>query len=185
MYNIIILSLFILFLLITIVLGIRLISKGINYSGKIPINKSLYYIGKISMGISWGFCIIQALNININFFNIPLYLSWIGTIIFVIGMIITLISFYNIGISNRFGIPEEDTHLITKGIYRISRNPMYLGFYLTSIASCFYCPNPINIIFALIGILIHHKIVLAEENFLRQRFKDEWLRYIKNVRRYL
>ncbi|MHA1650177.1 MAG: methyltransferase family protein [Candidatus Helarchaeota archaeon] len=183
--NIIVLSLFLLFAIVVLVNGIKLKSKKEEFLGKTPINKLIFLSGKISMGISWGFFIAQALSINLAFFQVNIYLSWIGTCIFIIGIIFVLSSFYYLGISSKFGLPGEKLVLVTNGIYSISRNPMYLGFFLISIASCVYCPNPLNFIFAGVGIIIHHKIVMSEESFLFQQFKEEWIKYKKKVRRYL
>jgi protein-S-isoprenylcysteine O-methyltransferase Ste14 len=156
-----------------------------EFSGKPPINKSLYLIGKVSMGLSWGFLIIQAAGVDLTSFNVPIYISWTGVVTFTIAMIFVAVSFYNLGISNRFGIPSEKITLKMNGIYGISRNPMYVGFYLICIASCIYIPNILNLLFLIVSIFIHHKIVIAEENFLEQEFKSEWLEYKKRVRRYL
>lgn len=185
MHNITILSLFVVFGLIVTSTGIRMKFNKKDFLGKPPINKGLYLIGKVSMGLSWGFLIAQAARVNVTSFTVPIYLSWMGAMAFTIAMIFVALSFYELGISNRFGIPRVKITLKTNGIYRISRNPMYVGFYLICIASCIYAPNSLNLFFSLIGILIHHKIVIAEENFLEQEFKSGWLKYKKKVRRYL
>ena len=185
MHNILILSLFVVFGLIVTFTGIRIKFNKKDFFGKTPINKGLYLIGKISMGLSWGFLIAQAARVNVTSFTVPIYLSWIGAMVFTIAMIFVTLSFYELGLSNRFGIPMEKITLKINGIYKISRNPMYVGFYLICIASCIYAPNPINLFFSLFSILIHHKIVVAEENFLEQEFKSGWLKYKKKVRRYL
>ena len=64
------------------------------------------------------------------------------------------------------GISKEETVLKKNGIYKISRNPTYVGFYLILVTSCIYSPNPLTVIFSLMGILIHHKIVISEENII-------------------
>ncbi|MHA1786284.1 MAG: methyltransferase family protein [Candidatus Helarchaeota archaeon] len=159
--------------------------KGEGFAGELPLNRGLFLLGKASIAITWIFITLQALSINLLFFKLPIVFSWIGTIFFSIGIIFALLSFYYLGSANKFGLPDEETTLITNGIYKISRNPMYVGFFLMTIASCIYCPNPINLIFGLIGISIHHKVVISEEEFLYKRFKDEWLRFKNKVRRYL
>jgi protein-S-isoprenylcysteine O-methyltransferase Ste14 len=83
------------------------------------------------------------------------------------------------------GLPDEETELRTAGIYRISRNPMYVGFLLTGLASCLYAPHPLNFVLLIVFVLIHHQIVIAEEEFLIRRFKEDWLEYRFRVRRYL
>jgi protein-S-isoprenylcysteine O-methyltransferase Ste14 len=84
------------------------------------------------------------------------------------------------------GLPKNDViQLRTTGIYKLSRNPMYLGLIIVAIASVMMVPNPFNLVFAVVGILIHHKIIVNEEKFLTERFGQQYLDYKKTTKRYL
>lgn len=109
----------------------------------------------------------------------------ITIVLVVLSFIIFFFSFFSLGNSLRIGLPNEQTKLKINGIYKFSRNPIYVAFYLLAIASVIYVFNPIIIIFAIIGMYIHHKIVIAEEVFLQQKFKEEYTDYVKKVRRYI
>ena len=93
-------------------------------------------------------------------------------------------SFRDLGDSFRVGLPGETTSLKTGGIYRFSRNPIYVGVDLIAVASILFIPLVFNIICAVIGIVVHHFIILSEEKFLENRFKEEWLAYKKKTCRY-
>jgi len=99
------------------------------------------------------------------------------------------VAYANLGKNLKFGIPgkqeQEQATLKTDGIYRISRNPMYVGFYLMTLAACLYVLNPVVWVMALFSIFVHHKIVLKEEHFLSQRFGEQWAAYTRKARRYL
>ncbi len=45
--------------------------------------------------------------------------------------------------------------------------------------------NPINWILVIIALTVHHKIILAEELSMRDRFGERWTAYCNSVRRYL
>ena len=82
--------------------------------------------------------------------------------------------------------PSKATKLITDGIYKFSRNPMYLGLLLVLLGISFI----INIIggFLLIPLFILYLNlfqILPEENAMVDLFKDEFLEYKKNVRRWI
>jgi protein-S-isoprenylcysteine O-methyltransferase Ste14 len=80
---------------------------------------------------------------------------------------------------------EESTTLVTTGLYRFSRNPMYLGFNAVTLASMIYTSNWIVIIMGAYSIVIYHYIILGEEKFLAERFGEQYSAFRRNVRRYL
>lgn len=145
----------------------------------------MFYSGKISGYITWIILLGYFLNV------IPcsgvqiLYLQWFSIFILVTGLMIVVISLVNLGKSTRLGLPTENTTLKTNGIYRFSRNPMYFGFNLLTIASMFYCINLVLLILGTYSIITYHSLILREEKFLEERFRDEYFRYKKKVRRYI
>jgi len=153
--------------------------------GKPTINPIIFYSGKICGYITWIFLLGYFLNAipRIGFQNI--YLQRFSGSIAVFGLLIIIISLVNLGKSTRFGLPTGKTTLRTTGIYRISRNPMYFGFNLLTIASMFYCMNIIMLILGIYSIVTYNLIIIGEEKFLEERFGDEYFSYKKKVRRYI
>lgn len=153
--------------------------------GKPTINPILFYSGKISGYIIWIFLLLAILKIRI----LPRMLSWdldiIAYILLAVGLIFSFYSLFNLGRSTRFGIPTGKTNLITGGLYRISRNPIYFGFNLITISSIIYFLNPIVLTMGLYCIVIYHIIILGEEKFLTEAFGDDYLSYKRKVRRYI
>lgn len=153
--------------------------------GTPTISPALFYSGKISGYITWIILLGYFLNV------IPCsgvqnrYLQLFSIVILVIGLIIVTISLVNLGKSTRLGLPTENTTLKTNGIYRFSRNPMYFGFNLLTIASMFYCINIVLLILGVYSTFSYHLIILGEEKFLEERFRGEYLSYKKKVRRYI
>jgi protein-S-isoprenylcysteine O-methyltransferase Ste14 len=74
---------------------------------------------------------------------------------------------------------------MTSGLFRLSRNPMYVGVYGTIAASSLYTLNPIVILVGAFVIAIHHRIVLAEERHLHNVFGRPYALYCSRVRRYV
>ena len=87
--------------------------------------------------------------------------------------------------ASRFGVFDDSGGLRTTGIYRVSRSPMYLGFYLVTLASLVSVPHPVNIGCGLVGIYAHHCIVLAEERFPLKEHSASYEAHRGRVRRYL
>ena len=82
--------------------------------------------------------------------------------------------------------PEQYSSLVTSGIYRISRNPMYLGFLLLLLGWCVYLANWASALFlpAFVSYMNHFQI-RPEERALTERFGVEFTAYIRSVRRWL
>ena len=81
---------------------------------------------------------------------------------------------------------EASSHLITDGVFRISRNPMYLGMFLILIGLGLSLGSLLPIIFPFIfARIIKRRFILAEEKMLKEKFGKEWLFYKNEVRRWI
>lgn len=111
----------------------------------------------------------------------------LGTITGCIGTGVFILSVLTMRDSWRAGVPEgEKTELVNRGIYRISRNPAFLGFDLvyTGVGMMFFNWALLAIsVFA--ALMLHCQIVIVEEPFLAKAFGEEYLAYRKAVCRYL
>jgi protein-S-isoprenylcysteine O-methyltransferase Ste14 len=183
--NLIILSAFT-FMGISLAIGIiSFRRKGRTFLGIPPINKYLFYSGKTCLFFAWGLCIFRCIFPADGMFAVPVYIRWAAAILMAAAAIIITKSFIDLGSSLKVGLPDQETKLRTGGIYRFSRNPIYLSVFMVNIASCLFFPHPVNILCSIYGIYIHYLITLSEEKFLAQRFGQEWDDYRRNVRRYL
>ena len=82
--------------------------------------------------------------------------------------------------------PSDATALVTEGMYRYSRNPMYLGLLLITIASTIWFGTWLGIIINIVFIfLINFLQIIPEEEALLEIFGEEYEEYKKNVRRWI
>jgi protein-S-isoprenylcysteine O-methyltransferase Ste14 len=81
---------------------------------------------------------------------------------------------------------EAPAALVTCGVYRISRNPMYLGFVLilVGIAILMGSASPFLAV-ALFAVLIDVVFIRTEESMMQAAFGDDWLVYRARVRRWI
>jgi protein-S-isoprenylcysteine O-methyltransferase Ste14 len=174
--------------LLAIVLVLQVVHlrhNGSDFVGSPSIDKYYFYSGKIAFLATWAMFILKVLIPKLGYINLPAYFNWIATGVVWAGTLIVVFALVGLGPSLKMGLPEDETKLQTRGIYRFSRNPLYLGIYLISVSSCLYFPDLINVSFALYSIYIHHQIIKGEEVFLAQRFGMDWENYCSKVRRYL
>jgi len=155
-----------------------------NIIGKTTIQPILFYTGKLSGYSTWIILLIvylkpEFLRTN-EFFNT----KQIALPLLYAGLLITVLSMINLGKSTRLGLPDESTTFKTKGLYKLSRNPMYVGFNLITLASMIYSLNWLVVVLGIYSMVIYHFIILGEERFMEQRFDNDYLVYKQKVRRY-
>ena len=81
---------------------------------------------------------------------------------------------------------EEVNKLVTSGIFKYSRNPMYLGMLMIVISTSIFYLNIYSILTPLLFILWINKFqIKREEEFLIEKFGDEYLSYKKKTRRWI
>jgi protein-S-isoprenylcysteine O-methyltransferase Ste14 len=153
--------------------------------GKTTINPILFYSGKIAGYLTWIVYSLSVLKINIVSRYDFSYNAYIALFTVTVGLFFFVISLINLGRSTRLGLPSESTVLKTNGLYKISRNPMYLGFNLLTISAMIYMFNLVIFVFGAYSILMYHLIIIGEERFLEKRFGVDYSNYRKTVRRYI
>jgi protein-S-isoprenylcysteine O-methyltransferase Ste14 len=90
----------------------------------------------------------------------------------------------------RAGTSPEPFHtpsaLVTGGIYRISRNPIYFGFLLVllGVAVLLRSVTPYLVI-AVYAVLIERNVIRVEERMIAEKFGEQWVEYKKRTRRWL
>ena len=81
---------------------------------------------------------------------------------------------------------EEVNKLVTSGIFKYSRNPMYLGMLMIVLSTSIFYLNIYSILTPLLFILWINKFqIKREEEFLIEKFGDEYLSYKKKTRRWI
>ena len=113
-------------------------------------------------------------------------LQWAGLAIAAIGVVFFIVAMLTMADSWRAGIPDSDkTAFVQRGIYRISRNPAFVGFDMMYIGLLMAFPNIIHLLFAVFPVVMLHLQIRQEEDFLRKTFGTEYEEYCKKVRRYI
>ena len=81
--------------------------------------------------------------------------------------------------------PETVSKLVINGLYRFTRNPMYLGLLLVLLAWGVYLGNAFNTLIAAGSVSYMNRFqIQPEEEALAKTFGSEYATYLKNVRRW-
>lgn len=167
---------------------IRQRKKGINTDqigkGKVGFVKFIEITMKIATVIA---PVAEVVSIALNMTALPQWARITGMCVGFIGAGIFIASVVTMKDSWRAGVSSTDkTELVTCGIYKISRNPAFLGFDLvyTGILMMFF--NWLLLVTSCFAMVMFHlQIVNVEEKFLVDEFGGEYLGYRKKVCRYL
>ena len=82
--------------------------------------------------------------------------------------------------------PQNTAQLVTDGIYRISRNPMYVGLLLVLTGWAIYLANLLALLcLPLFVFAITRVQIVPEERILRDKFGDAYVDYCGRVRRWI
>lgn len=190
-------SLIIISLLIFYLLFIgRTISLAVKRIKVIVLGRTKSKINNLLENLTLPFLILWTILILLMVFNIEIpiifdpiiknsYISYIGVILCYIGLIIFLAALISFGNSWRVGIDNDNQgKLVTTGIFKYSRNPIFLFMDIYFIGITLVYPTLIFIALTLIFILGAHKQILNEEKHLATIYKEDYLNYKKQTRRY-
>jgi len=82
--------------------------------------------------------------------------------------------------------PESSSSLVISGIYRRTRNPMYLGFLLILLGWAAFLSNPLAVAgIPLFAIYLTWFQIKPEERALESRFGEAFVDYRKRIRRWI
>lgn len=108
----------------------------------------------------------------------PVALFYVGMAVFLLGSIVLTVSMVN------FAAPS-DSGMNRGGLYRLSRNPMYVAYFLYFMGCTLLTQSLLLLVFILVFQISAHWIILAEERWCIQSFGEEYISYMNRVRRYL
>ena len=81
---------------------------------------------------------------------------------------------------------KPSTHLVSRGIFAHTRNPIYVGLLLLLAGFALWFASPgIALLLPVCALVLHHGVVLREERYLSTVFGAEYRDYMARVRRWL
>jgi protein-S-isoprenylcysteine O-methyltransferase Ste14 len=159
--------------------------RNIDMGGEPLIGAGAFAGSKYAIVAVWTATVLHSWGVGLSLVQVPRPARWLVIGLWGAGFLLLLAGRLELGSSFRIGRPREHTEMQTGGLFRLSRNPMYLGVFSTLTASVIYTMNPVVLVVTALVILAHHRIVLAEEEHLQATFGEVYLAYCRQVRRYL
>jgi len=161
------------YLLMYIVLGgyVRLRGpKGSSRPITPPLNekeKKLDYLSTITFLALLVYSVVLPLKLGTAWF-------YIGLFVYLFGMIFTIVAGINF-INTPLDRPA------TEGLYRISRNPIYLGTYLIFIGIGIACASWLFLLLIAVFIILQNILIDAEERWCLEKYGDAYREYMNRT----
>ena len=115
--------------------------------------------------------------------------SWIrsaGVILLNASFVWTVLAQSQMGESWRIGVDSaQKTKLVKTGVFRISRNPIFLGMMVTLLGLFLVISNAITLLILVLGIVVINVQVRLEEEYLRTTHGAEYTAYMQRVGRWI
>ena len=113
--------------------------------------------------------------------------TYLGILLIVIGQIPNFWVFFIFRkLKTTIKYYEMPKKLVTSGLFRISRNPIYLGMTLTLLGVAIFLGSFITLIFPVIFIILTDKLIIPiEERNLEKKFGKKYLQYKMKVGRWI
>lgn len=102
----------------------------------------------------------------------PAWLFFTGLAVYIAGIILLLVSVVNFASPSENGINKN-------GLYRVSRNPMYVAYFVFFMGYVLLTQSLILLALVIIFQISAHWIILSEERWCMEKFGDEYVQYLK------
>jgi protein-S-isoprenylcysteine O-methyltransferase Ste14 len=153
--------------------------------GRTTIHPVVFYSGKCAGYLTWALLGLDHAGLRLMRGLDAVVLDRVAYAFLGVASVFIVSSLVSLGGSTRLGLPTGPTELKTGGIYRVSRNPMYVGFDALSLAAMLGLGHPIVLGLGAYSIVVYHLIIVGEERFLAATFGAPYAEYRGRVRRYL
>ena len=114
------------------------------------------------------------------FLPLQLGTTWLysGLPIFLFGIVFTVVVVLNFATS-----PKDK--VITKGLYGVSRNPMYIGLVLMQIGLGIACASWLYLLLTVVLTILLNANLPAEERYCLYKYKDDYQKYLNSTPRWI
>lgn len=134
--------------------------------------KAAYWLYQLSNAV----ILLYPLFLNLRF--TPNGLFFAGVFVYLAGNVLLIVSMVNFASPSASGIH-------TGGLYRISRNPMYVAYFVYFMGCALLTQSRVLLGAVLVFQVAAHWIILAEEAWCLKEFGEAYRTYMKKTRRYL
>ena len=126
--------------------------------------------------------------IGLEAFEVPSQ-SWVAGLVILFGLsfdLLGLIEFRRHATTINPLSPNKSSQIVSSGIYRLTRNPMYLGMAIVLVGVTIWSGSPLGLLMVLVfALYITRFQIEPEERILEAKFGEAFLEYKSTVKRWI
>jgi len=159
-------------------------SRGDEDKAGVIVPPPLIYLGFLVLGLGFD-----------RFWPLPIFgggvgaaaRAGVGAAVAALGVAVAALGFLQFRKAGTNVRPDQPaTALVTEGIYRHSRNPLYLALALIYSGAALAADSPWALAFLVpVLVIVRYGVIAREEAYLERKFGDEYRRFKAAVRRWL
>jgi protein-S-isoprenylcysteine O-methyltransferase Ste14 len=134
---------------------------------------------------AWSFLCAVLEPERLGIWRLGVELHAIGWFLFLGGLVITLVAQLQMGASWRVGIDDRPTPLVTRGLFALSRNPIFSGMFLSLAGVVMIAPALWALTGYAVALILISLQVRLEERHLARGHGDSYAAYAARVGRFV
>lgn len=109
-----------------------------------------------------------------------------GLLLMSLALLLIVVAQGQMGASWRIGVDyETPTAFVQRGLFRYSRNPIFLGIMLSVSGYFLVLPNAVTLVIVMLDLALIQVQIRVEEDFLAGQHGEDYARYCAAVRRWI
>jgi protein-S-isoprenylcysteine O-methyltransferase Ste14 len=109
----------------------------------------------------------------------------LGTFSFYTGLLVYLLGLFVVILAMLSFHTTPVDKPVTKGVYSISRHPMYLGHFFINISISIACLSWIFLLVAIVAVILEYSAVASEERICLKQYGDAYREYMNRTPRWI
>lgn len=144
-----------------------------------------WMVGLLAAAGTWAVLVPSLSAARLGAWAVPVALSWLGAGLIVAALALVVVAQAHMGGSWRIGIDDAPTSLVTSGLFRWMRHPIYTGILLLGAGVVLLTPSPWTLGGALLGYLLVAIQARLEEQHLAEQHGTAYHRWAGRVGRFI
>jgi protein-S-isoprenylcysteine O-methyltransferase Ste14 len=141
----------------------------------VPLDRTRKILAYSTHVLIMPFTVLYSIFLPLEMGTVWLY---IGLFIFALALVMTVMTSINFTTT----LLDEP---VTKGVYRISRHPIYLSGFLLYIGIGIATASWVILLYAILWIVLFHIVLPFEEHFLLEKYGDSYREYMNKTPRWI